>query len=84
MKTLWTQGLEKDAQKEMKDNFTSSHRVRKRMKELLLNLVEVERKKNRSEALYEVPNWQYKQADSLGYERALYEVMSLIEENEEK
>jgi hypothetical protein len=84
MKTVWVKGLDEPERTEMKGEYNNAHRVRSRLIEIIEDMIENERKKNRSESLYEIVNWQYKQADSLGYERALDDVIGLLKNNSEK
>jgi len=79
MKTVWTKGLDEQAVKDLKGDFLSSHLVRNRLKQLIDFKIEESVKKSRSKDNYSSPNWAYEQADSRGYERALYEIISLIE-----
>jgi len=79
MKSIWVDGLEPDATLEMKGDFTSSHLLRKRMKKILEDKIETKRVGVRKDANYDKPNWANYVADSIGYERALAEIISLIE-----
>lgn len=78
MKLAWTKGLSADAKKEMQSSFNSSSLTRLRLTLLLKEKIESMRKKNTLEDAYENPNWALKQADAVGYERALNEIISLI------
>ena len=79
MKKLWTQGLEEDASKEMRSHFASSAILRKRLTEILIEKEREVSKAGRSKGGYDCPNWAYKQADTAGYIRALYDIISYIE-----
>lgn len=80
MKTVWTKDLKTDDLKaEFKTAYVASKRVRDRLSTLISEKIETNRTKRRSEEGYESPNWSHKQADSIGYERALYEVLSLLD-----
>lgn len=81
MKSVWTAGLEPDIAKEIVGDFKSSLLVRKRMKKLLEDKIEANRKTLRDKMNYDNASWAYQQADGVGYERALFEIISLIEEN---
>lgn len=78
MKLSWTQGLDKELQVDIRQNFKESLVMRKRLEQLLLEKVEASQRETRSKNLYENPNWAYLQADKRGYERALHEVIELI------
>ena len=82
MKVSWTKGLTKEKREEVEEAFSRGILLRSRLKELLENEIENERRKTRSETLYENMNWAYRQADAVGYERALNHVISLIYEKE--
>lgn len=81
MKTAWTAGT-KDAErnKEIRASFAAGLVLRKRLKELLMRKIEASLKARSLEEGYDSPNWALKQADASGYERAMREVLSLIEE----
>lgn len=81
MKVNWTSGLKDQAKKEMEANFKASALTRERLATLLRNKIETRRRETRSVATYEAASWSYLQADAIGYERALEEVISLILEN---
>lgn len=82
MKVSWTKGLTKEKREEVEEAFSRGALLRRRLKELLEDKIEDERKKVRSEILYDNPNWAYRQADAVGYERALNDIISLIYEKE--
>lgn len=84
MKTVWTEGLETDVIREIKGDYVSSKLVRKRLKKILENKIETKRASVRKDENYNLPNWEKMVADAIGYERALYEVISLIEDSVEK
>lgn len=79
MKTVWTSGMNEEQKEELKSSFYASNEIRKRLKEILTMKYESARVEMRSKDTYESPNWAFKQADLCGYERALNEVISLIE-----
>ena len=77
MKTVWTSGIEKDAKDEMKQAYGAATLLRKRLASLCQDKIDGAFTLNTDE--YDCPNWVYKQADTIGYQRALKEVLSLIE-----
>lgn len=83
MKTVLTKGLEPDVAKEIRGDFKSSHLLRKRITEILREKIENNRTSMRAKTNYDKPGWEYFIADATGYERALYEFISLLDENEE-
>ena len=78
MKTSWTASV-KD--KQLKEDITSSFKastvIRRRLKEMLekkfSNAVDLTKEG------YESPCWALKQADAVGYQRALKEIVSMLE-----
>lgn len=78
MKTSWTKGLPKDEATEVEDYYNSSTRLRARLVAILDEKLSASETGSLSASAYESPNWAYKQADSVGYKRALREVISLI------
>lgn len=79
MKTAWTAGLDKDAAKEVRADFISAHLLRKRLTQMLNDKIETKRAALRKDQSYDKANWPNYVADGLGYERALTEVLSLLE-----
>jgi len=79
MKKSWTNGLDKDLALEVRQHFTSSLILRKRLVAMLLEKDIEFSREGRSKGGYDCPNWAYKQADSVGYSRALHEIIALIE-----
>ena len=78
MKTVWTKGLDLDAEKEMRADFKSSLCTRKRLVTIATEKLDLSTKDSRNKDNYENPNWPYLQADSRGYERALQEIISIL------
>ena len=78
MKTSWSKGLDAKGKEEMEASFSSSAFLRMRAIELVKEKIEVCRKSSISSDAYNSPNWAYKQADAVGYERAMQEIISLF------
>lgn len=78
MKSSITAGLEAQTAQEIKAAFNASARLRERLVTLLEAKVELSRKNARQTDAYEKPSWAYLQADAIGYERAIYELISLL------
>lgn len=78
MKTVWNKGLNAQQKVEMKNNFEAAGLLRERLKTLLQDKADSARTAVRSSNSYESPNWALVQADSIGYERAISEVISLL------
>lgn len=81
MKRSWTQGLEPERSKDIKANFKESLVMRRRLQEMLNAKVSSSHRAARSKEGYDNPNWAFLQADHRGYERALQEIIELIEDN---
>lgn len=79
MKKSWIEGLEKDISDEIRMAFTSSSILRKRLEVILRKKEEENYKLNISKNDYESPNWSFIKADSIGYARALNDIIKLIE-----
>lgn len=82
MKLTWTEGLEPDLAKEIRGDFISSHLVRKRLQKILNDKIATSHASLRQKDIYDKPNFGVLAADSIGYERALIEVISLLESPE--
>jgi hypothetical protein len=79
VKINWTKGLVGEEKEEMKRLFLSNAFFRKRAQLLVQDKIDTIRQKNITETAYDSPNWALKQADAVGYERALQEVINLLE-----
>lgn len=82
MKTSWTQGLDPDIAKEIRGDYISSKLVRNRLIKLLEEKIKESHTASVLKTGYDNPNWAYKQADNVGFERALREVVNLISDND--
>lgn len=82
LKTVWYTGLDEDQKKELRADFISAQVLRKRLTKILNDKIETKRTMMRNDDNYEKANWNYLMADSLGYERALQEIISLISSDE--
>lgn len=78
MKTNILAGLEGNERTETEANFKASALIRERLRYLLTQKIESRRSEMRSALSYEDASWSYKAADAVGYEKALFEVISLI------
>lgn len=79
MKITWTKGLSPEKKEEVKRDFQAAALLRERLTELLKEKSEVTRKGTIAKDAYSNANWAYLQADAVGYQRALEEVISLLE-----
>jgi hypothetical protein len=80
-KKTWTAYVkDEDRKKEIEQSFRAAVVMRKRLIEILKRKQEGSFKNSFLEEGYESSNWALKQADSRGYERALHEIMSLLQD----
>ena len=80
MKTIITKGLEPEYVLEIKGAFKASLPVRKRLQDILESKVQEHFKAQYAKDNYDSPSWSQQQADSMGYVRALREVISLLDD----
>lgn len=78
MKSSITAGLEAQTAQEVKAAFIASKRLRDRLIVMLEAKVELSRKDARKKDAYQNSSWPYLQADAIGYERAVFELISLL------
>ena len=78
MKQSWITGLKDEHKEEMKREFISSALLRARLTNLAANKIEEYSTSKMSKNNNENSNWAYLQADQIGYERALSEIISLL------
>ncbi|MNL67417.1 hypothetical protein D3C87_1920020 [compost metagenome] len=85
MKSTWIAGKTPEQKAELTSTFKASLLLRERLAAMLDAKIDNARKATRSKETYLDASWAYRQADSIGYERALSEVISLIlDKNVEK
>lgn len=80
MKTVWTKGVEPESSKEIETQFKASAVIRRRLAELLKDKYATADKSRLVKDSYDSPNWAFKQADVVGYHRAISEILSLLED----
>ena len=78
MKTIWTDGLNAEEKQRIKDDYASSASLRKRLTEMLTKMQDAERNASLSRNAYECTNWALMQADAVGFQRALKNVIDLL------
>jgi len=78
MKTAITKGLNEQQSEEMRHCFVHAAVLRNQLKKLLEEKINASNRVARSKDAYNIPNWAYLQADAVGYERALTEVINLL------
>lgn len=78
MKTSITAGLSHSDANNVKGEYLGSPVLRKRLVELLKERQEKSYNERISKNAYDSPNWSLIQADGVGYERAINELISLL------
>jgi len=74
----WTTGLSPDEKKELSLQLEQAEEAFLKLASILDQKIEGSVKRQRSRAGYESPNWMFEQADAIGYQRALSDVLTLI------
>lgn len=84
MKVSLLKGLNTEQQKEeMGLIFSHSSLLRKQIAKVLLDKVNTNNTATRTKDAYGISNWAFLQADAVGYERAMREVVALLSNEEE-
>ena len=78
MKQGWIKGATPEKVAIIKADYVGSAGARIRLAEMLNDKIRISTTVKRKKEGYDSPNWAYTQADAIGYERALSEVISLI------
>lgn len=84
MKTSLTNTLDKKDIDEANQSFVAGYFFRKLLIDHLNKKIEIGREDTVKKDKYNLASWPYLQADSVGYERALREVISLLSDDEKK
>jgi len=79
MYSVWTKHL-KDPQdiERFKQTVQHSKVALDRLNEIMLEMEEMLDTSEQNAKIYEIPNWDYRQADNIGYRRALKHIRRLI------
>jgi hypothetical protein len=80
MKLSLTKNLEKAEATEIEGQFIAALHLRKLIVSHLQEKIENRRATSCKEGKYDSPGWSYQQADNIGYERALRDVINLLTE----
>jgi len=80
--TAWTKGLKKSSQeaKDVEEAYASSALLRRRLAEILEDFYKVEMESRIKSTDYENAAWAFKQADAVGYSRALKRIINILQE----
>ncbi|QHJ80877.1 MAG: hypothetical protein [Bacteriophage sp.] len=83
MNTAWTKGLKRgsDELKDLEAAYAASGVLRRRLKQMLEDLYDLETKSRIKTSDYDSPAWAYKQADAIGYARALSKIISMLDDD---
>lgn len=79
MRTSLTAGLNAEDKKLFMQDFKSSAFMRKHIQNVMRKKIETYYAEMRNKDGYEKENWALNQADSIGYVRAMNELISLLE-----
>jgi hypothetical protein len=79
LKTSLLKGLNEKDKEEMTGLFIQSLRLRNQLVKTLEEKIKVIDAESVTKEGYDSPSWAYKQADIIGYKRALREAISLLE-----
>lgn len=80
MNTAWTKGLKKgsDELKDLEAAYAASGLLRSHLVRVLQGIYEQETKARLADANYDGQAWAYKQADAIGYARAISKIISIL------
>ena len=84
MKQEWTRGESEESARHIRAEFRGSALMRRKLTQILQKKQESARKSNLLKSNYDSPSWAFMQADSVGYQRALDEIIAFIEDDVEK
>jgi hypothetical protein len=79
MKSVWTDNLKTDEEKQrFKNSVLASSSVLERLDEILLKMQDDQDGIERNTKIYDMPNWDYRQAHLNGFKDCLHKVRFLI------
>lgn len=79
-----TRGKSEEKIEILEDSFQASTSFLKELKALLESRIENKIKESENSTNYETPSWSEYQADSIGYRRAIREILNLFVDNKVK
>ncbi len=79
MKHSLTNGLDVDAKSDLEGTFIAALLLRKRLAVVLAKKIEDARAGSVKKEKYDCANWAYLQANNVGYERAMRELIEMME-----
>lgn len=78
MISAWTKHLPEDQKEQFKKEVLGSKQVLKRLQALMSEMKEDVDNLELNPKSYDIPNWDYRQADINGYKRCLKQIQKLI------
>lgn len=80
MNSAWKKGLAKGSQelRDVEEAYASSAFIRRRLAALIEELYQSEMKSRVESNEYDSPAWAFKQADAVGYARALKRIQNIL------
>ena len=78
MISAWTKHLSGEEQTRFKNEVLGSKQVLRRLQTLLDEMKEDVENVELSTKIYDIPNWEYRQADVNGYKRCLKQISKII------
>lgn len=78
MKQSWLKGLDEKDQEAIRNQFNSSKRLLSRLEDIIQSKIDLCEKATTNTDNYESPSWALRQADYIGYKRALKEIKNLF------
>lgn len=86
MNTAWTKGLRKGSQeeKDIRAVYADSFIIRKRLAAILDSKFDTKVKSAMSNDKFDSPSWSFLQAESIGYSKALKEIISILDASDKK
>ena len=79
MKTVWTKGLTEEQKAEMEREFIEASLFKNGLIHILSEKRDTRIKEATAKSDYENASWAYKQADHIGFLRALDEILGLLQ-----
>lgn len=79
MKASWTTGLDAVKKDDVTAEYQGSATLRKRLVQMLEKKQKTAYDKTLNADNYDSPNWGFLQADAVGYQRALREIIDLLD-----
>lgn len=86
MNTAWTKGIRKGSQedKDIRSSYAESFIIRKRLTQMLADKVDGKMKTAMSNDSFDSPSWAFLQAESIGYAKAMQEIIKLLDAEKKK